>query len=151
MFRVGSEEIEVRFVVSTTGKVSVRWYRLGSPGFIGSPSSRMIWRCKVNIYTEGSGNVLMSAFPLSVVAVCSNVRIGFCFSITSLVNVFASFPSSSVPDCNPLSTLSLQAGIALLWTWSTLASLSFFVHICVVQALPYIVHYTYRSSALMHD
>ena len=51
MFRVGSEEIEVRFVVSTTGKVSVRWYRLGNPVFIGSPSSRMIWRCKVNIYT----------------------------------------------------------------------------------------------------
>ena len=76
---------EVCLVVSTTGKVSVRWYRLGSPGFIGSSFPRMIWMCKVNIYTEGSGNVLMSAFPLSVVAVCSNVRIDFCFSITSLV------------------------------------------------------------------
>ena len=55
-----------------------------------------------------------NSFPLSVVAVCSNVRIGFNFSITALVNDFASFPSSSVPECNPLSTLSLQVGIALL-------------------------------------
>ena len=151
MFRVGSEEIEVRFVVSTTGKVSVRWYRLGNPVFIGSPSSRMIWRCKVNIYTEGSGNVLMSAFPLSVVAVCSNVRIGFNFSITALVNIFASFPSSSVPDCNPLSTLSLQAGIALLWTWWTLASLSFFVHICSALYCPLRLSQFRFNSRLITD
>ena len=34
MFRLESEEIEVRFVVSTMRKVSVRSYRLGNPGFI---------------------------------------------------------------------------------------------------------------------
>ena len=42
----------------------------------------------------------------------------------------------SVQDCNPLSTLSLQVGISLLWTWWTLASLSCFVHTCVVHSDP---------------
>ena len=70
MFRVGSEEIEVRFVVSTTGKVSVLRYRLGSPGFICTSFPRMIWMCKVNIYTECSGNVLMSGKLFSIVCGC---------------------------------------------------------------------------------
>ena len=41
-----------------------------------------------------------NSFPLSVVAVCSNVRIGFNFSITALVNVFASFPSLTHIGCS---------------------------------------------------
>ena len=102
-------------------------------------SSRKMW-AKECINQRGSKSVERPTYsrytfkvvPLPWKTVCSNVWIGFNCSITALVNVFvfASFPSSSVSDCNPLSTLSLQAGIALLWTWSTLA---------------------YRSSALILD